>query len=157
MNPYKNNRKDSFLNSRPTCSLDDPKQDMAERCKFNFSYFDNSQEAGQDFKDWTEGQLVKLLDKLKEYSIKSLQIWKTTKIGRGKNHVLEEYGSFPRISDFVHPKHVPHQASWVRFRMESSVRLIGFMIPEDYKHKFDRNTFYIVFLDKDHRFYKTKK
>jgi len=75
------------------------------------------------------------------------------KIGKGKQHVLEKYGAFSRISAFSHPKHVPHQASWARFRLESSVRLIGFMIPEDYSSKFDRNTFYIVFLDKNHTFY----
>ncbi|MCF6334417.1 MAG: hypothetical protein L3J12_01585 [Spirochaetales bacterium] len=159
MSSYKNSRKVSFLQSIPTCSLDDPNQDMAKRCKFNFSYFDNSQAAGQDFNDWTKEQIVKLLGKLKEYSRESIDHWTNTKIGSGKHkyNVLEEYGSFPRTSDFIHPKHVPHQASWARFRIDQSVRLIGFRIPEEYKNKFDRNTFYIVFLDKDHRFYKTSR
>ena len=159
MNPYRNKKKKSFIDKIPTNSLDDTNQNIGNRSKFNFSYFDNCQAAGQDFNNWTKEQLLKLLGKLKEYSREPLDHWTTIKIGSGRHryNVLEEYGSFPRTSDFIHPKHVPHQASWARFRIDQSVRLIGFRIPEEYKGKFDRNTFYIVFLDKDHRFYKTNK
>ncbi len=166
MSKYSNSKKDNFLDSIPKESLDSNNQDIAIRSKFNFSYFDNSQDAGQDFNDWTKEQLVKLMNKLKEFSREPLEHWKNAKSGSGKhkNGILEEYVSFPRKSDFEFPKHVPHQVLWARFRLEQSVRLIGFLIPEDYIGKtvskynveFDRNTFYVVFLDKDHRFYKTK-
>ena len=44
------------------------------------------------------------------------------------------------------------------------MRLIGFVIPEDFNHQeqngsgylFDSNTFYVTFLDENHKFYKTK-
>ena len=63
---FNNSQKNSFLASleeRPSLECD--KNDLTLRCKFNFSYFDTSQSAGQDFKDWTPEQLQKLLDKLK--------------------------------------------------------------------------------------------
>ncbi len=165
---FKNTRKDSFLASIPTAGLDDDNQDIADRCKFNLSYFDNAQKAGQSFKDWTHEQLAKLLNKLKEYSKFSLKHWEKQPIGSGKkrNNVFENYVTFPKNSDFIHPKHVPFQVEWGRFRLEGDMRLIGFVIPKEYIGKksktkdalfYDINTFYIVFLDEKHKFYKTKK
>ncbi len=126
---------------------------------------DFSQTAGQKFQDWKECQLVKLMDKLKGYSSKSLEYWKKQRVGTGKHNVLEVYDNFPNNSDFKPPTHVPHQALWSRFHLENKARLIGFVIPCEYSNKeqhnsgylFDCNTFYVVFLDKNHRFYITKK
>lgn len=167
MSSFKNSKKASFLNKIPEVSLEDPTITLANRCSFNFSYFDSSQPAGQNFSDWTESQLNKLLNKLVEYTKETLQYWMNQKVGSGKHrlNILEEYGSFPKNSDFEHPKHIPHQVSWTRFRLEQKVRLIGFMIPSEFDGKainskgfeYNRNTFYVVFLDKDHRFYKTEK
>ena len=162
MAKYKNNsRKEGFLNSIPTTSLDDDSNDLTLRCKFNFSYF-TLDEAGQDFNDWKQSELSKLLNKLKEYSKFALSHWEHQKVGRYP--VLVKYGSFPINTDFKQPKHIPHQAVWSRFHIENKVRLIGFVIPDEYDDKihqktgkiFDTNTFYIVFLDKAHRFYKTQ-
>jgi len=165
MKKFKNTRKEAFLNNIPCVSIDDIKNDLTKRCKFNFSYMDFSQSAGQKFEDWSHEQLAKLLNKLHNYSKESLKRWKNQKIGSKKQNVLEVYEKFPNHSDFIRPKHVPHQAFWARFRLESSVRLIGFVLPDNYhkkEHKgtkelFDCNTFYVVFLDANHRFYKTKK
>ena len=159
---YTNTKKTSFLDAIPTVSLDDEKNDLTLRCKFNFSYF-TIDEAGQDFKDWTQNELSKLLDKLKEYSKFPLNYWKNQTQGRYPTFVT--YDSFPSNTDFTLPKHIPHQAVWSRFHLENKVRLIGFTIPEEYNNKvhtttnkrFDINTFYIVFLDKEHRFYKVEK
>lgn len=161
----RNNKKDAFLASIPQTSLDSHGDKLSEKCKFNFAYFDNSQEAGQHFSDWSRDELSKLLDKLKDFSRETLQYWTRQPIGSGRHrsNVLEVYGGFPTNSDFVHPIHVPHQAKWARFRLEQSVRLVGFILPNEYHDiahsgtgvRFDTNTFYIVFLDKDHRFYIT--
>lgn len=75
--------------------------------------------------------------------------------------MLAIYGDFPKKSDFKHPKHVPHQVKWARFRLESADRLVGFIVPYSYdgkthsttNFKFDYNTFYVVFLDENHRFW----
>ena len=165
MKKYANQKRKSFLEALPKVSIDNTDDLLTMKCKFNFSYFDSSQEAGDDFSDWSAPELSKLLDKIKEFSKDSLVHWKHQPIGSGRHrsNVLEVYDSFPSNSDFIHPKHIPHQASWARFRLESSVRLVGFVIPEEYHDKFhettgvrfDKNVFYVVFLDKDHRFYKT--
>jgi len=156
-------RKESFLASIPTTSLDNDTDRLTIKCKFNFSYFHPNQAAGQDFNDWNHNELTKLLDKLVYYSEDSLEYWKNQT--SGKHPIFIVYGNFPTNTDFSEPKHIPHQAQWARFHLENKVRLIGFVIPDVYhgiahpktKEIFDKNTFYIVFLDKNHLFYKTKR
>lgn len=151
-------RKARFLASIPQASIEAEGDTLASRCKFNFSYF-TVQEAGQDFSQWGEGQLAKLLGKLKDYSAEPLAHWMRQPVGKSGT-VLAVYGAFPRRSAFTHPKHVPHQAQWGRFRLEHAVRLVGFVLPKDchgQRHpsgeSFDCNTFYVVFLDAEHAFY----
>lgn len=164
MKEFANSRKELFLGSIPRASIDAPSDRLANRCKFNFSYFD-MQSAGQDFGDWNHKQLASMLDKLKAYSREELEHWRHMPVGRGNGTVLVTYGEFPKNSDFSHPKHVPHQAQWGRFRLDWAGRLVGFTVPLAYdgkpheacKHRFDCNTFYVVFLDINHRFYKTEK
>jgi hypothetical protein len=161
---FGNTKKDQFLESIPTVSLDDYENNHTERSKYNFSYFDNSQNAGQDFSDLTQSDLTQLFNKLKEYSKFTLAHWQTTPMGK-HHHVLEIYGNFPTKTDFKPPSYIPHQAQWARFRLKAKERLIGFVIPESYHDnfhertglRFDKNTFYIVFLDMEHKFYKTEK
>lgn len=163
MTKFGNSKVQKFFDNLPQVSLDDANNDLTRRCKFNFSYFD-VQHCSQDFSDWTPDQLHKLMDKLKHYSQESLEHWQNQSVGaHGK--VLVVYESFPKKTDFSRPKHVPHQAWWGRFRLESAVRLVGFVVPDSHarvihhgtKLAFDKNTFYVVYLDKDHRFYKTEK
>ncbi|MEN9868654.1 MAG: hypothetical protein RL748_4244 [Pseudomonadota bacterium] len=153
-----NSKKARFLASIPLASLDAPDDTLAGRCKFNFSYF-TRQAAGQDFADCDAQQLVKLLDKLKDYSKEPLAYWKNLAVGKSGS-VLAIYGAFPQKSSFTHPKHVPHQAQWGRFRLDHTARLIGFVLPQAYheqmhpcNNRFDCNTFYVVFLDQEHSFY----
>lgn len=167
MSKYGNKRKKGFLDSLPEISIENKDDMLTIKSKFNFAYFDNTQEEGDDFSDWTQAEQGKLWNKLKEFSKDSLQHWCSQPIGSGrhKSNVMEVYDRFPSHSDFSHPKHVPHQAKWARFRLESSVRLVGFVIPDEYHDKyhehtgvrFDKNTFYVVFLDKNHNFYKMLK
>ena len=163
MSNFENSQKGKFLAGLQKISLDDKENNLTIRCKFNFSYFEK-QDASQNFCDWSPEQLHKLLEKIKIYSSESLEHWTRQAIG-GSGSVLAIYRDFPKKSDFSIPKHIPHQAWWGRFRLESAVRLIGFIIPDEYsgrahpitKELFDRNTFYVTHLDKDHRFYKTEK
>ena len=165
MKAHFNSKKDAFLRSFPTESVDSDNDKLTDKCKFNFSYMDFTQPAGQRFEDWSKEKLVQLLNKLHLYSKESLKYWTKARIGGRDNTVLEIYSKFPVNSDFHHPKHVPHQALWGRFRLEGRVRLVGFVIPPEYhqrKHQktsmiFDCNTFYVVFLDQNHRFYITKR
>lgn len=118
---YNNSKKISFLDSIPTVSLDDSSNDLTSRCKFNFSYF-TIDEASQDFKQWTQNELSKLLDKLKDYSKFSLKHWESKY--QGKYPVFVLYDTFPINTDFKKAKHIPHQVIWSRFHLENKVRLI---------------------------------
>ena len=154
-----NPRKDRFLQSLPK---DEFVCDIAEargKLSFSLKYFDGSQKAGQDFKDWNDNEKTKLLDKLKEYSKENKQYWLNQRTGSGGLTILEIYGAFPRNSDFSCPIHVPDNVKWARFRLESKVRLIGFFIDETEAQEKQLSTdiFYVVFLDKNHRFYLTEK
>lgn len=151
-------RKAAFLNNLPTTSIDSG--DLASRCKFNFSYFHHDQEFASNFSDLDKDSLSELLDKLKEYSKSPLQHWARMRIGGGRS-VLEVYGKFPSRSEFTHPPHVPHDALWARFRIERAVRLVGFVLPSGISGKaatncegvYCSNTFYVVFIDTQHKFY----
>ncbi|TAM53011.1 MAG: hypothetical protein EPN57_11220 [Paraburkholderia sp.] len=159
MSAFDNKRKKAFLAGRELCSLDDPNDSLVDRCKFNFHYF-TVQDAGQNFPDWSHGDLISLLQHIKEYCNFPLSHWMRQPIGKSGT-VLAIYGGFPKKSDFSHPKHVPHQARWGRFRLNHSKRLIGFTIPPELngvEHRgsglrYCSNTFYAVFLDADHRFW----
>lgn len=139
--------------------------DLHERCRFNFSYFDGTQEAGLDFSAMSAADLADFLAKIKHYSKSNLNFWRNERCGGKRGlRVLADYDEgFPNNSDFTHPKHVPVDARWGRFRMENMLRLVGFTVPADALKQhgtklpaLDLNTFYVVFIDPDHRFYKTE-
>lgn len=147
--------------------------DIGCKSKFNFSFLDETQSAGQSLSDWSVGgdsssSLLTLNTKLKEFSKEPLSYWKNQRVGGGGLKVLAHYTEgFPRKSAFTEPKNIPVDVEWHRFRFTGKVRLIGFLIPAKLdgvciahkKHSFrlDSNTFYIVFLDKKHLFYPKNK
>ncbi|EKO3952225.1 hypothetical protein KW437_21100 [Vibrio fluvialis] len=164
---FKNNPKaQDFLKELPEKVIST--SNIEARCKFNFSYFDANQTAGQSYADWNANvgidSLLNLIEKLENYTKESLNYWQNQRAGGGGLKVLEFYGDFPAKSDFKHPSHVPADAHWARFRLGNKVRLVGFVIhpsaicdlKDDDRAKYDLNTFYVVFLDKDHKFYKTE-
>ena len=165
---FSNKRRQAYIED--TVINDIEGSNIASKCKFNFSFLDQNQAAGQALKEWAEStgshSLLSLNEKLKHYSDFSLLHWTRETTGNGL-HVLEVYGDFPRKSDFKEPRHIPGDVEWARFRLAAKVRLIGFIVPskldgkiiEDGRvsHRLDSNTFYIVFLDKDHKFYLTTK
>jgi hypothetical protein len=164
MTQFQNSRKGKFLSTIPTTDLEGDSSDLVIRSKFNFSYFCH-QDAGQRFSEWTPLQQCKLFDKLVNFSQQPLAHWQAQRVGGAGGTVLAIYKKFPVNSDFSAPPSVPHDVEWGRFRLGGSERLIGFIVPhtlsdrEHNKHKrrFDCNTFYVVFLDRDHRFYKSEQ
>ncbi len=151
-----NPAKESFLNNLPTISIDAHAHHFSDSLSFSLRYFESSQPAGQDFDAWSHPQLVKLLNKLKFYCANTVEHWKHERAGRLA--ILEVYNDFPRNSGFTHPKFVPVDVLWARFRLEQSVRLCGFLLPDDKvaQHGLRKNVFYIVFLDLNHKFYITE-
>ena len=164
MKDYGNKRQVKFLDSIPTKSLSAGDDDLTLRCKFNFSYFIPTA-PGQDFADWDHQALVQLLNKIKFYSAHPLSYWITMPAGSGCGNVYQKYGAFPKKSDFDKPAHIPHDVDWGRFRLMKKVRLVGFTVPMDLHdtahpktaQRFCANTFYVVYLDAEHRFWVSEK
>jgi hypothetical protein len=163
MTRFVNSRAAKFVDSLGKCSLDDLNNTLTARCRFNFSYF-TVQAAGQDFADWSGEELAKLFGCLRQFSGEPLSYWLTQPSGK-KGTVYSHYGRFPAKSEFEHPKHVPHQAEWGRFRLNWASRLVGFTVPrevEDQAHpttgkRYCCNTFYVVFLDSNHKFWASEQ
>ncbi len=162
MSNFKNSRAKGFLEKLPVLALDSEGDVLSARCKFNFHYFVGDA-PGQNWQDWGLDRLAKLMGKISDYSESSLKYWENQRIG-GSGRVLAIYDKFPANSDFSHPKSVPHDVRWGRFRLESDMRLIGFVVPSVFddrchattKQRFCSNTFYVVFLDEKHKFYKSE-
>lgn len=139
--------------------------ETAALLKFNFKFLDvNQKNVGFcDFDDLKAGELQMLFEKIKAFSTKSRCDWEKTPTGCSGHPLLVVYGNIPKNSKAVHPKHVPCDIEWARFRLEGSFRLVGFFIPDSldkasYRangrdYLFDRNTFYVVFIDPKHNFY----
>lgn len=156
MSKFANSRKRNFLEMLPDSSIESTDSKIAALCKFNFAFFQKGT-AGQDFSEWGERKLNELLEKMVHFSNNSLSYWRQQQSGR----IFTIYGDFPKKSNFKHPKNVPIEAQWARFRLESTIRLVGFVVPGELDNKihdrtkcrFDCNTFYVVFLDANHEFY----
>ncbi|MBW2185001.1 MAG: hypothetical protein JRG71_00955 [Deltaproteobacteria bacterium] len=166
MSNFTNKRRDDFLKGyKDLTSVHDQSDKLTTKSKFNFSYFVSDQSAGQDFIDWDHPRLAMLLNKIKNYTEFPLEHWRNERVGRGGLRMFATYGKFPSKSQFTLPKHIPHEAEWGRFRLGSKIRLIGFTVPSELhntphnqtKDFFDKNTFYVVFLDRDHKFYTCEK
>lgn len=165
MKKFGNNQRDRFMNEKEDEKKKNEEKrvfshnenNISSRLKFNLSYF-RPESPGYDFSNLTQEKLNELIVKIKEYSREPLIYWEN-------QNAYEKYGKFPEKSDFFHPESVPTEISWGRFRIGRMERLVGFTIPQNShgeKRSFggkdyflDYNTFYVVFLDLDHKFYIT--
>ena len=126
----------------------------------SFRFFDRNQPAGQDFSGWTEKERLDLLNKIAEYTNNTKSYWLNQRCGSEGLRVLAVYGDFPVNSDFRWPDTIPKEGvCWARFRLSQKVRTIGFFVDEETARNYSlsTDTFYLVFLDKYHRFYKTEQ
>ena len=112
---------------------------------FSFKDFDKNQcPPGQNFEEWEkEGLLSKLMEKL-------IALNNTNIVEAQQKKIIELYDSFPPTSDFSVPKYIEGDVRWgtIQDIGGQKHRVAGYLID---------NVFYIVFLDKDHKFWKMKK
>ncbi len=168
-NSKKANKLLTISNTADLLSLE---HDLTTRSKVNFSYLDTSQIPGYSFNDLTPDNLIDLLEKIKEHGKHSLLKLQRMPIGGGstrskRGNILKFYDSFPpkHKTRYKEPLHTPEQVRWGCIRLSGAARLVGFIVsPElhDQKHqttneRFDKNTFYVVFLDMDHQFWLYEK
>lgn len=111
-------------------------QEEPKTLVFSFKDFDINQ--GQCFTDWHNcNLLVDLLERVKNLSTMTLNE------AQGKRFKI--YGSFPKVcTEFTHPPFVTEDALWACFHIKGKECVAGHV------HK---NVFYVVFLDKDHKFW----
>jgi hypothetical protein len=107
---------------------------------FNFKFLDVTQ--GQSFEEWEkENLLSKTFELFKNYS--------SQKMSSSFDERFKCYKNFPpeKKTEYKHPKHVPEDAVWSSMHLMGKECVIGHIY---------KNVFYVVFLDKDHRFYITE-
>ena len=107
---------------------------------FSLKDFDINQ--GQNFEDWEKDNiLTNLLTRLR-------QISSFTAEDAIRQQVIKPYDNFPTKTEFYHPKHVPEGVRWGTIHIKGKERIAGYI---------EENVFYVVFLDKDHKFWITEK
>lgn len=118
--------------------------DKTGNFKISLAYFDPTPMYASGFKDWQKyGLLSKALETLQGYCKRPLR----QQIDGDK---FTTYTSFPPPdkTKFEYPRHVPEDAEWARIHVNGPAVLIGHIVGD---------TFYLVFLDKTHKFWLTKR
>jgi hypothetical protein len=108
----------------------------------SFRDFDRNQ--GQSFEEWQQESLLAL-------AISRLGDVCQLTVGQAvAQQIIKPYTKvgFPPESGFTHPKHVLPDVIWCSMHIQGKECVIGYLVD---------NIFYIVFLDKDHEFWITKK
>lgn len=115
-----------------------------ENFKISFEFLDTTQKYGSSFRDLQKcGLLSKMLEVLEGYCKRAL-------IEQVDGTKFTIYGDFPPEDKtyFKYPKNVPEDAKWARIHITGAFVIAGHFLS---------NTFYVVFLDKTHKFWLTKK
>lgn len=141
--------KGNKFKSRRKASLDRQSKKLETRDNVRETYivlsfrdFDINQ--GQNFEEWeTDKLLALMINKLRA-------ICQITMAQATAQQIIKPYTKvdFPPDSAFEHPKHVLPDVTWCTMHIQGKECIIGHI--ED-------NVFHIVFLDKEHAFWKTKK
>jgi hypothetical protein len=111
---------------------------------FNLKDFDFQQcPPGQTFKDWEDkGLLSAFMDKLYQLSQRNIT-------DAQQQRMLTIYGDFPKSSYFKIPKYIHGDVQWAVIKdiKGQKGRVAGYI---------SGNVFYVVFFDKDHKFWRMK-
>lgn len=115
-----------------------------ENFKVSFQYLDTTQKFGSGFLDWQNcGLLSKMMETLQGFCHRPL-------ISQFDGYKFKAYDGFPQpeFTMFKCPDNIPEDAHWARIHILNKTVVIGHYVG---------NTFFVVFLDKTHKFYLTKK
>jgi hypothetical protein len=114
-----------------------PSRRRHEQREMVFSFRDFDQTQGQTFAEWQNlGLLDTMMDKLKEYSRKT--------VSEAQKAAFTVYDRFPPKSEFKPPRFIPENVKWASLHIQGKECIAG--------HLAD-NIFYVVFLDKEHKFW----
>lgn len=141
------NRSSAKKSTQRTTDSKEVKSSYDGYISFSFRYFQNyDKEPVQSLNSWQdENRLLDMLESLKYISQNHITKLRT-------DEKLALYGSFPdsKVNDFPLPNQFNGTENWGTLRNigGQQVRIAGFLRD---------NIFYIVYLDKEHRFYKSNK
>jgi len=141
-NRFKNKPSSSYLRKSQSLELKNQGLVKKEFIVFGFKDIDKSQ--GEDYAEWELRKLLsKMLDRFSGLCRMTLQEAVTSQI-------IKIYGKgLPQASAFKIPNHLPDDTEWVSIRIQGKERIIGY-IEKGF-------IFQVVFLDKEHLFYPSKK
>ena len=108
----------------------------------SFRHLDKNQ--GDNLRSWEKYNIL-------AHSIEVLAGYcNNTLTSQANNKKFTIYGDFPPSdkTDFTFPKHIPEDADWARIHITGKQCLVGHIV---------QNIFYVVFLDKEHKFWKSNK
>lgn len=132
--------------SRPANTKDERKvKEALPLMCFSFKDFDNKQcPPGQTFEDWQKEEMLAYM--LEKFGY----VCQCTVTEAQQRKYLTIYGEFPENSDFQEPQFINGKVNWAVIKdiKGQKARVAGYV---------DGHTFYVVFLDKQHLFYKMKK
>jgi hypothetical protein len=135
-------KKKPILKGKSKASVNDTER--TNNFKLSFQYLDTTQRYGSSFKDWQQvGLLSKALETLQGYCCSPL-------LSQVDGDKFAIYGAFPasNFTLFEYPQNVLEDANWARIHITGPCVVVGHIV---------NDTFYIVFLDKTHKFWLTKK
>jgi hypothetical protein len=136
-----------FSKSKPKNKIQDKlenKKPSKHDSFFNYTTRQLDINQGQRFEEWQkEGLLGKLMEHLRGMEQSPISNHKDTKM-------LHTYPSWPpdKKTEYHFPKHISPDAVWARIKIQGSVVVVGHIV---------RDVFNIVFLDKEHKWYKVDK
>lgn len=137
---FNKNKPKGFTKSKPETEINSATNNF----KVSFQYLDTGQKYGSSWRDWQKvGLLSKAMETLQGYCNRPL-------LEQVCGNKFTMYNDFPPKEKtlFEHPEHVPEDACWARIHITGAAVLAGHI---------SRDTFYVVFLDKTHKFFLTKK
>ena len=109
-----------------------------------FSFRDLDRNQGQSFQDWEDsGLLSNVCEKL--VGLSQLTVGEAL-----QQQIIKIYTKveFPPQTSFTYPKHVAEGVKWASLHIQGKECVIGY---------FEEHIFQIVFLDKEHEFWKSEK
>lgn len=132
--------------SKRETDVREPKITEKPHVAFSFEYFINQDSVGQSLETWSDSKLlVCMLQKM-------VHISSQTPAQAMQDQTLTIYDDFPikSVNDFTCPQHLSDEKNWGVLRNigKQKVRIAGFL---------KGNIFYVVYLDKDHKFWKSSK
>jgi len=142
----KNNRRKKGFSRNENTREERKVSSIQELLTFSFKDLDETQpkSSPQTIKLWEEEKILKsLVQRLRDLS-------KLTRDEAQKQQQIKIYDDFPVKTGFFHPKHVDNNVAWgvIKAVGGQKATVAGYIV---------ENTFYIVFFDKDHQFWISKK